>query len=138
MSERLRGEQYDNDLGLYCLRARYYNPATGRFLSRDPEDGKPVDPKTLQKYLYAGGNPIDEIDPLGRFSAGEYFIGLKKVLAAPATVFIANSLAAACLAQPALDLVGVDPFVNELDAKTVEAECVAIGAVAALTWLASY
>ncbi len=26
-----RGEQYDADLGLYYLRARYYNPATGRF-----------------------------------------------------------------------------------------------------------
>jgi RHS repeat-associated protein len=36
---RYRGEQYDPDLGLYYLRARYYNPATGRFLSRDPEDG---------------------------------------------------------------------------------------------------
>ena len=35
-----RGEQYDSDLGLYYLRARYYNPATGRFLSRVPEDGK--------------------------------------------------------------------------------------------------
>jgi RHS repeat-associated protein len=32
-----RGEQYHSDLGLYYLRARYYNPATGRFLSRDPE-----------------------------------------------------------------------------------------------------
>jgi uncharacterized protein RhaS with RHS repeats len=31
-----RGEQYDSDLGLYYLRARYYNPLTGRFLSRDP------------------------------------------------------------------------------------------------------
>ena len=31
-----RGEQYDSDLGLYYLRARYYNPVTGRFLSRDP------------------------------------------------------------------------------------------------------
>jgi RHS repeat-associated protein len=27
-----RGEQYDYDLSLYYLRARYYNPATGRFL----------------------------------------------------------------------------------------------------------
>ena len=39
-----RGEQYDPDLGLYYLRARYYNPQTGRFLSRDPEDGNPNDP----------------------------------------------------------------------------------------------
>ena len=32
-----RGEQYDSDLGLYYLRARYYNPITGRFMSRDPK-----------------------------------------------------------------------------------------------------
>jgi RHS repeat-associated protein len=30
-----RGEQFDSDLGLYYLRARYYNPLTGRFMSRD-------------------------------------------------------------------------------------------------------
>ena len=61
-----RAEQYDSDLRLYYLRARYYNPATGRFLSRDPEDGKAVDPKTLHKYLYAGGDPVNGVDPMGR------------------------------------------------------------------------
>jgi RHS repeat-associated protein len=66
-----RGEQYDSDLGLYYLRARYYNPNTGRFLSRDPEAGKPIDPKTLHKYLYVGGDPVDWIDPRGRASITE-------------------------------------------------------------------
>jgi RHS repeat-associated protein len=61
-----RGEQFDSDLGLYYLRARYYNPGTGRFLSRDPEEGKAIDPKTLHKYLYVGANPIRFIDPTGR------------------------------------------------------------------------
>jgi RHS repeat-associated protein len=61
-----RGEQYDADLGLYYLRARYYNPATGRFLSRDPEDGQALDPKTLHKYLYAGADPVNAMDPTGR------------------------------------------------------------------------
>ena len=61
-----RGEQYDSDLGLYYLRARYYNPLTGRFMSRDPEDGKHWDPKALHKYLFAGGDPIDAKDPTGR------------------------------------------------------------------------
>jgi RHS repeat-associated protein len=61
-----RGEQFDPDLGLYYLRARYYNPQTGRFMSRDPEDGKPWDPRTLHKYLYAGGDPVNRIDPSGR------------------------------------------------------------------------
>jgi RHS repeat-associated protein len=67
-----RGEQYDSDLGLYYLRARYYNPQTGRFLSRDPEDGKAVDPASLHKYLYAGGNPVNRIDPSGKDDFLEY------------------------------------------------------------------
>ena len=67
-----RGEQFDSDLGLYYLRARYYNPLTGRFLSRDPEDGTPYDPKTLHKYLYAGGDPVNAKDPTGREDAEEY------------------------------------------------------------------
>jgi RHS repeat-associated protein len=67
------GEQYDSDLALYYLRARYYNPATGRFLSRDPDNpslfdsnGLPTDPKYLHKYLYANGNPVNAKDPTGR------------------------------------------------------------------------
>jgi RHS repeat-associated protein len=61
-----RGEQFDSDLGLYYLRARYYNPSTGRFLSRDPEDGKIKISATLHKYLYASGDPVNRIDPTGR------------------------------------------------------------------------
>jgi RHS repeat-associated protein len=67
-----RGEQFDADLGLYYLRARYYNPATGRFLSRDPEDGKIKIPATLHKYLYAGGDPMNRIDPTGKAELGDY------------------------------------------------------------------
>ena len=61
-----RGEQFDSDLGLYYLRARYYNPITGRFMSRDPQDGAVMTPATLHKYLYANGDPIDLADPTGR------------------------------------------------------------------------
>jgi hypothetical protein len=45
------------------------NPLTGRFLSRDPEDGIPTDPSTLHKYNYAGGDPINLADPTGRAQA---------------------------------------------------------------------
>jgi len=61
-----RGEQWDPDLGLYYLRARYYNPVTGRFMSRDPEDGIPTDPVTMQTYVYADGDPVNATDPNGR------------------------------------------------------------------------
>ena len=78
-----RGEQYDPDLGLYYLRARYMNPATGRFLSRDPEDGITNDPASLHKYIYAGGDPVNAYDPTGRSAgaavrggSGEEYLGL--------------------------------------------------------------
>jgi RHS repeat-associated protein len=67
-----RGEQFDSDLGLYYLRARYYDPLTGRFMSRDPNAGNITIPATLHKYLYADGDPVDKFDPLGRDADEEY------------------------------------------------------------------
>jgi RHS repeat-associated protein len=47
------GEQFDEDLGQYYLRARYMNPETGRFLTLDSYDGSNEDPLSLHKFLYA-------------------------------------------------------------------------------------
>ena len=71
-----RGEQYDSDLGLYYLRARYYNPNTGRFMSRDPEEGTSTNPASLHKYLYAGGDPVNGMDPYGQEEQVEYHLTL--------------------------------------------------------------
>jgi hypothetical protein len=35
-------------------------------MSRDPEDGKIKDPKTLHKYLYVGSDPVNNVDPRGK------------------------------------------------------------------------
>jgi RHS repeat-associated protein len=67
-----RGEQFDSDLGLYYLRARYYNPIAGRFMSRDPEEHSPMDPNQLHKYLYVGGDPVNWWDPTGRAAQVEF------------------------------------------------------------------
>jgi RHS repeat-associated protein len=66
-----RGEQYDGDLNLYYLRARYFNPLTGRFLTRDPAPGSRIDPASLHKYLYTGSDPVNFGDPSGRATAEE-------------------------------------------------------------------
>jgi RHS repeat-associated protein len=50
-------EQNDST-GLEYLRARYYDPATGRFLSEDP---LPL----LRRYPYAGNDPVNYVDPSG-------------------------------------------------------------------------
>ncbi|ELS01946.1 RHS repeat-associated core domain protein [Xenococcus sp. PCC 7305] len=59
------GEQFDNEIGLNYNRARYYDPNTGRFISRDFFDGFNDQPSTLQDYLYAIANPANYTDPSG-------------------------------------------------------------------------
>jgi RHS repeat-associated protein len=55
---RFTGEQRDSDSGLYYLRARYYDPDIGRFLSQDPLPGGNL-------YAYVGNNPVNRVDPTG-------------------------------------------------------------------------
>jgi RHS repeat-associated protein len=66
-----RGEQYDPDLRLYYLRARYLNPLSGRFMTRDPKAGRVKVPATLHGYFYAAADPVNRTDPSGR-TAFEY------------------------------------------------------------------
>lgn len=65
------GEQWDSDLNMYYLRARYMNPNLGRLWSYDTYDGQQADPLSLHKYLYVNSNPITLTDPSGHFSLGE-------------------------------------------------------------------
>lgn len=64
------GRQNDGT-GLYYYRARYYNPAWGRFVSEDPiglAGG-------FNLYAYVGGNPVGLTDPLGLYvdAMGGYY-----------------------------------------------------------------
>jgi RHS repeat-associated protein len=65
------GEFFDSHLAQYYLRARWYNPATGRFNRLDPFAGSNQDPQSLHKYLYAHCNPVNNIDSGGNYSLGE-------------------------------------------------------------------
>jgi len=62
------GEQRDSETENYYLRARYYSPHSGRFLSRDSYDGVANSPITQNHYLYAGANPGMYVD----FSGNNY------------------------------------------------------------------
>jgi RHS repeat-associated protein len=55
-----QGQYLDAESGLYYLRARYFDPATAQFLTRDP-----LQALTGVPYVYAGNNPLNGMDPLG-------------------------------------------------------------------------
>ena len=64
---RYCGEYFDAETGTIYLRARYYNPTIGRFISRDSYAGEINDPLSLNFYTYCENNPIYGIDPNGHF-----------------------------------------------------------------------
>jgi RHS repeat-associated protein len=59
------GQQYDAATELYSLRARYYSPQQGRFLSRDKWPVDYQNPMELNRYGYTANNPIRYSDPSG-------------------------------------------------------------------------
>ena len=62
LSNRLTytGQMYDGAAGQYYLRARFYNPAIGRFLQEDTYRGD-----GLNLYAYCANNPVMYYDPSG-------------------------------------------------------------------------
>lgn len=69
---RFAGEEQEADLGgLYNLRARWMDPVTGQFLSRDPFAGVLEHPISLHKYQYGDRDPVNNRDPLGLYTFGE-------------------------------------------------------------------
>ena len=62
------GQRYDSETGLYYYKARYYSPSLGRFLQPDPSRYGYGD---LNLYQYVLGDPLNENDPYGEFTALE-------------------------------------------------------------------
>ncbi|MFC1757878.1 RHS repeat-associated core domain-containing protein [Planctomycetota bacterium] len=58
------------------LRARYYDPANGRFNRLDPFAGMTEQPQSLHKYGYVHGDPINHVDPTGNVIGGLGSLGL--------------------------------------------------------------
>jgi RHS repeat-associated protein len=61
------GRERDPATGLYYVRARWYDPEIGRFLSEDPLG---FDAGDINLYAYVGNNPLGGNDPLGQEAIG--------------------------------------------------------------------
>jgi RHS repeat-associated protein len=57
--------EWTDSTGLVYLRARYYDPTVGRFMTRDTWGGDKNVPMSYNGWLYGDGNPIRKTDPTG-------------------------------------------------------------------------
>jgi len=60
------GEWWEAEVGLLYLRARWYAPETGTFLSRDDWEGTGWRSQSMNGWNYVEGNPINALDPSGQ------------------------------------------------------------------------
>jgi RHS repeat-associated protein len=75
--QTFQGQQFDDDTGLYNFKARYYDAELGRFTGADTVVADFNDPRTMNRYAFAGGNPIQFVDPSGRSflsAVGDFFV----------------------------------------------------------------
>jgi RHS repeat-associated protein len=56
------GHKQDDESGLIYMRARYYEPASGRFISEDPSETH------ANEFLYCDNRPVDQADSTGKFT----------------------------------------------------------------------
>jgi RHS repeat-associated protein len=82
---RYGSEYFDNETGLYYLRARYYDSYQGRFISEDSFMGNEDDPLSLNLYTYGENDPIMYSDPSGHTcisngSQGDGVVAIQEML----------------------------------------------------------
>lgn len=81
------GRESDPETGLLYYRARWYDPAQGRFISQDPAGVI----GGFNFYAYAGNNPLSFVDPMG-LSWKSFLEGL--AVAGVTSFFVALGMAA--------------------------------------------
>ena len=62
---RYCGEYYDKETEEIYLRARYYQPSVGRFITRDTYTGEDDEPLSLHLYTYCANDGVNAWDPRG-------------------------------------------------------------------------
>ena len=90
--------------GLYFMRARFYDPAIGRFLGKDPVEGALTDPQGLHRYVYGRNNPLTSVDPSGLIAWSNLGRGVTN---------LASAAGATLLSAAAGDVVGTVLGLND-------------------------
>ncbi len=89
------GQYTDAESGFQYLNARYYDPSTTQFLSRDP-----LQLITQSAYGFAAENPLNNVDPLGLFGWSRLFHDTATI-AAVGGLLVAGCALTGCVADVA-------------------------------------
>ncbi|MEK4527884.1 MULTISPECIES: polymorphic toxin-type HINT domain-containing protein [Paenibacillus] len=91
---RYSGELWDDTTELQYLRARWYDPSLGRFITEDTFEGDLQNPMTQNGYVYAGNNALIYVDPSGNVWkwVGDSWKVVKKAGVATANFLILDDL----------------------------------------------
>jgi RHS repeat-associated protein len=114
-SYQFAGEQRDST-GLDYLRARYYNSDLGRFISKDAFAGHLGSPISENAYVYANANPVNNTDPSGYFTLGEFGLtdAINTILSSISQPVITGALFGAAFSVVHQDLEIIDGARDEL------------------------
>ncbi|MEM9187622.1 MAG: RHS repeat-associated core domain-containing protein [Myxococcota bacterium] len=111
------GGLHDIDTGLIQFNARDYDPVTGRWTAKDPAGFGGGDSNL---YAYVGNEPVNHLDPLGRFSITDVDISEDSALVRTANFLngFADHItrqwwAPDGLVRPILDAGGVSDIIDE-------------------------
>jgi len=85
------GEYMEPETGLVYLRARWYDPATGRFVQMDSYEGDKTNPASFNKYVSFDDRPMDYTDPTGNISANTIDSVLPEAASGPYRVVMENT-----------------------------------------------
>jgi RHS repeat-associated protein len=77
---KFTGQWFDPETGEYYLRARQYDPQLMRMTSRDTDNGRLDEPITLHAYLYCRNDPLNLVDPNGKFGEGLFGVVVGAVI----------------------------------------------------------
>ncbi|WP_433364291.1 DNRLRE domain-containing protein [Actinoplanes sp. CA-142083] len=117
---RFQGKRYDQASGDYDMGFRDYDPGINQFLSRDSYNGAlddlglAIDPYTGNRYAFAGGNPISNVELDGHSFLDDIGNGIKKAAGAVSDAISSTLSSASSAVSSASSAVSkADSKVNE-------------------------